>query len=422
MRSARFHRGRCYIYGLKSQGGANLPKDNRRRSEEPNGAASTVLSNEEDHKRMRRLQAHAFSEKALRAQEFVLDSYVDKLIKSLREKAATPASSVVDMVLWYNCTTFDILGDLAFGQSFGGLEEGSLHPWIKLIFNTIKAEAFLVAAREFWKPLELLAIWLLAPKGLMSVNMEHAMFAYAKTKERLAQGASDRPDITSYILRHNDEKGMTIPEIGSNAAHLIVAGSETTATFLSGITYNLLRTPEILAKLQNLIRSTFETAESINVLALGQLPYLTAALEEGFRTCPPVPIGLFRRTASEGAMICDLFVPEGVSVTIHHLAAYTSEQNFENPKQFVPERWEKEATLTVPYKDDDRKVLQPFSYGPRNWIGKNLAYAEMRLILARVLWNFDLELMPESRDWDNQKTYGLWEKKPMMVKLTTRTA
>ena len=33
----------------------------------------------------------------------------------------------------------------------------------------------------------------------------------------------------------------------------------------------------------------------------------------------------------------------------------------------------------------------------------SLAYAEMRLILARMLWNFDLELQPDSQDWTSQK-------------------
>lgn len=42
----------------------------------------------------------------------------------------------------------------------------------------------------------------------------------------------------------------------------------------------------------------------------------------------------------------------------------------------------------------------------------------MRLILARLLWNFDLELMPESRNWNDQKIYTLWEKGAMDVKLT----
>jgi cytochrome P450 len=38
-----------------------------------------------------------------------------------------------------------------------------------------------------------------------------------------------------------------------------------------------------------------------------------------------------------------------------------------------------------------RDASQPFSYGPRNCIGRNLAYVEMKLIIARLVWTFDLE-------------------------------
>jgi hypothetical protein len=46
-----------------------------------------------------------------------------------------------------------------------------------------------------------------------------------------------------------------------------------------------------------------------------------------------------------------------------------------------------------------------------------MAYHEMRLIIAKVLYNFDMELCPESWDWTEQKTYILWEKHPLMCKL-----
>lgn len=45
----------------------------------------------------------------------------------------------------------------------------------------------------------------------------------------------------------------------------------------------------------------------------------------------------------------------------------------------------------------------------------------MRQILAKVLWNFDLELAPESDQWSKQRLYTLWEKGPLMVKLTPRS-
>jgi cytochrome P450 len=56
-------------------------------------------------------------------------------------------------------------------------------------------------------------------------------------------------------------------------------------------------------------------------------------------------------------------------------------------------------------------------------IGCSLAYAEMRVILARILWNFDFEVCEESREWmDDVKAFTLWEKEKLMMKIKTRGA
>jgi cytochrome P450 len=48
----------------------------------------------------------------------------------------------------------------------------------------------------------------------------------------------------------------------------------------------------------------------------------------------------------------------------------------------------------------------------------SMAYHEMRLILTKVLYNFNLELCPESKNWmDHQQVYTLWQKPPLMVKV-----
>ena len=52
----------------------------------------------------------------------------------------------------------------------------------------------------------------------------------------------------------------------------------------------------------------------------------------------------------------------------------------------------------------------------------SLAYAELRNILARMLWNFDMELSDVSKNWRDQRVFVLWEKPGMMVKLTERKA
>jgi cytochrome P450 len=114
-------------------------------------------------------------------------------------------------------------------------------------------------------------------------------------------------------------------------------------------------------------------------------------------------------------MISGQFVPGNTIVSVSQWSANYASSHFRDPYQFIPERW----LVDRKYKDDKRKVVQPFSVGPRNCIGLNLAYAEMKVILARILWNFDIALCEESRDWmDRLKVYTLWMKEPMMVKLT----
>jgi hypothetical protein len=49
-----------------------------------------------------------FSDKALKEQEPLITNYVDKLFSRLREKAGQPQTAVVDLVKWYNYTTFDV--------------------------------------------------------------------------------------------------------------------------------------------------------------------------------------------------------------------------------------------------------------------------------------------------------------------------
>lgn len=51
----------------------------------------------------------------------------------------------------------------------------------------------------------------------------------------------------------------------------------------------------------------------------------------------------------------------------------------------------------------------------------SLAYLEMRLILARLLWNFDFELLDKNFDWTRQKAFVVWDKDPLMVRVKQRT-
>lgn len=47
----------------------------------------------------------------------------------------------------------------------------------------------------------------------------------------------------------------------------------------------------------------------------------------------------------------------------------------------------------------------------------SLAYVEMRLVLTRLLWEFDIELVDKAQDWTDARVFLIWEKKPLSVRL-----
>lgn len=107
---------------------------------------------------------------------------------------------------------------------------------------------------------------------------------------------------------------------------------------------------------------------------------------------------------------------------MHQWATFRNPDNFFLPEQFVPERWlsSSHSKYDARFAGDNKASFKPFSHGPRDCIGKNLAYAEMRLVAARVLRNFELRIDGQT-DWQaNQRMYGLWEKLPLMVQVNSR--
>jgi cytochrome P450 len=74
-----------------------------------------VNASREEHGLLRRTMAHGFSDRSMREQQPIIKQYVDLLIQRLRENC-DQGEKAVDMGAWYNFTTFDVIGDLAFGE------------------------------------------------------------------------------------------------------------------------------------------------------------------------------------------------------------------------------------------------------------------------------------------------------------------
>lgn len=154
----------------------------------------------DDHNRMRRIISPSFSAGSITQQQPIIKTYVDLLIKRLREKTAHGRTEI-EIDRWVTHCSFDIMGDLSLGEPFGCLQESATHPWISMIFANLRAGAIGVALKRF--PLLRSTLPLLVPKTIRKLGDEMKKFIHEKVARRLAVGSS-RPD---FIEAMSSRKG-----------------------------------------------------------------------------------------------------------------------------------------------------------------------------------------------------------------------
>jgi cytochrome P450 len=260
-----------------------------------------------EHAALRKMLAPGFSDRAMREQESIITAYIDTLITKLREKSSDNAP--LDLVSWYSWTTIDIISDLAFGDSFRCLERPDFRHFVKMMCKSPKENARIIALRCIG--LKWLALALLVPLARNGMAMHrHAAEA---VKRRMAISGT-RPDLIQPYIEKKEEGGLTVAEIGQMSRILIFAGSETTASLLSGVTYLLLTNPETLERLTSEVRSKFGSEKEITLTSVQGLPYMLACLNEALRHYPPAPTGMHRSSPQGGAIVAGQAIPENVSV------------------------------------------------------------------------------------------------------------
>ena len=231
-------------------------------------------------------------------------------------------------------------------------------------------------------------------------------FSKAQALARTTQvDNGDRKDFFHYLLHAKDPEtglGFTIPELWAESNLLIIAGSDTPATAIAGVFYYLTHHPAVLHKLEAEIRSTFTDAseiENYSSTKLANCTYLRACIDETMRMSPSVTGTVPREVLKGGLMVDGELIPAGTVVgtgfySIHHHPTY-----FSDPFTFCPERWIVGSApgITAESVELAKSGFFPFSYGPRGCLGKNLAYMELRSVIARTVWLYDMRLAPGTR-------------------------
>ncbi|KAM0287617.1 hypothetical protein ACHAO9_007647 [Fusarium lateritium] len=354
---------------------------------------ATKLANKEEHMYLEVQKLHRQYGDIVRIGWLILTRWavrdyeprVVNCTKLLTDQIDRTIGEPLNISMWFNFFTFDIVGDLAFGNSFNMLRDGVKHKFLE------EAHASATLMGMFRRTLWLMPIF----KGTPLLNNQWQSFqAWLRdTVENRRKNKPSRPDVFSWLLEDYEAiENPTKQDLNNlyGDAHLICgAGSDTTSASTSCLIYLLALHPEVLSKLQAEIDDYKKAHEESDNMSLGKLTYLQACLDESLRLFPVVPSGLQRMTPHEGMQIDDIYIPGD---TLFHTPTYTmcrDERCFVRPDEFIPERWTSQPELVK-----DASVFSPFHIGRGSCAGKQLALMEVRYIFSEILSRYNFRASP----------------------------
>ncbi|ETP30777.1 hypothetical protein F442_20286 [Phytophthora nicotianae P10297] len=393
-----------------------------------------VITNGETWKRQRRVLVNLFSARTLREHMTpISQKYVVKL-RSIFEEAAV-SNKPMDAFGLMHRYTLDVFAEIGFGTEMN-LLEGRYQPFAE----AIEESQYIVSAR-FKQPDALWKIkrWLNVGsekklRHAIDVIDEHIMRIVSEAiqrrqerKEAIKAGKDVKPadkDIVSIILDSMETNNQVVDpvEVRNIAAAALIAGRDTTADALGWLLHVLSENPNVEAKLRSeLLKHMPKLATDSKyvptVEELSEVPYLEATIRELLRVMPAGPL-IATHCVRDTVFPDGTFVPKNTDIGI---AFYTTGRLTsvwgEDALEFKPERFLDAETGEV-IKVSSSKFCA-FSAGPRICVGRNLAYLEMKIVIANIVSRF--HLVPEPNQPTPAYTQGitLGMQTPLMMRVET---
>jgi cytochrome P450 len=203
-------------------------------------------------------------------------------------------------------------------------------------------------------------------------------------------------DLLTLLLRALDPatgRPMSLAEVRANILTFLSAGHETTANALAWSAFLLSQSPYWHAKVR--AEADAELAGGRNGL-LERLAVTKAVIEEALRLYPS--IAALSRSAERADTIGDISLRPGSLIVIAPYILHRHRSWWERPDLFDPTRFLGSAKSKIP-----RFAYLPFGAGPRTCIGSSFALQEATLVLARLVQQFDMQLVPGAKVWPLQK-------------------
>ena len=202
---------------------------------------------------------------------------------------------------------------------------------------------------------------------------------------RMIADRREAPSLTHDMLdmlmsvRDEDGIGLSAEEIRNQMVTFIVAGHETVASALTWAFALLAAHPREQESLHDEL-SAIVREKPLTIDDYSRLTRTRAVFDEALRLYPPA--WLITRKALAHGELGGRDVPEGALVIMSPWLLHRHPALWRSPEEFRPARFIDD--------DIDRSAFLPFGAGPRMCIGRDFAYVEGVLMLARLASGFEL--------------------------------
>jgi cytochrome P450 len=217
------------------------------------------------------------------------------------------------------------------------------------------------------------------------------------------------------VDEEGDRRGMTDEQARDEAMTLFNAGHDSTAAGLAWIWYLVAKHPAVQD------RTVKEVDEAVGGRAvtfadLPRLGYAERVVRESLRLYPPT-WSLFPREALAEVELGGYVVPKEAWVSIFPWVLHRDARWVPEPERFDPDRFAPGRAEQIP-----QYAYIPFGAGPHACIGKGFAMMEMTLILATVLQQYRVELLPGQETVEPEPLIALRPKAGVRVAVSRRVA
>jgi cytochrome P450 len=307
-----------------------------------------------------------------------------------RWKATLRSGEHIDLLSDLMRYTVDVTTCLAFGQDINTMEQGN-GVRIQQHLNVLFPELF----RRIMSPIDF-THWL--PNRKVQTHVKalqeavHGFIAEARRKLAADESLRTRPSnlIQALVAARDAGSGLTDEDVSGTALTLLLAGEDTTANSLAWLTWLLFCNPTELDRLRSevdLVVGDHRLVQSIE--QLDALDYLGACANEALRLKPVAPLNIMQ--VAEDTEVAGVQVPAGVFVVCVMRPAGMEPSRFEEPQAFRPARWLEGAQAAAEsHMFGTKRVVMPFGGGPRVCPGRYLALAEIKMVVAMLVSNFEI--------------------------------